>query len=57
MKSEHLHIRIGKEDQAILKQMKEYHKQKVSKLVRMAIRYAYENPLYFSYHLEGMGED
>ena len=51
MKSEHLHIRIGKEDQNILAQMKERHKKKVSKLVRMAIKYAYENPTYFEFYL------
>ena len=52
MKSEHLHIRIGKEDQKRLAHMKEHHCKKVSKLVRMAIRYAYNNPDVFSYYLE-----
>jgi predicted DNA-binding protein len=57
MKSEHLHIRVSQEDQIRIRQLALRHAKKASKIIRMAIRYAYANEGGFDYFMAKANAD
>ena len=50
-KDKWLQVRIGKEDRIRLKQLMERHQRDMSPMVRMVIKWAYENPGAFDYYI------